>query len=84
MAVSEELLSILRCPESGQTLRRASDGELDVLRSRIDAGEIVRRSGQPLSTAFDGALIREDGRLVFAVWGGIPDLILEDALVLRD
>ena len=84
MALSEELLSILRCPESGQTLRSATHDELDQLRVRVDAGEIVRRSGQPLPTAFDGALIREDGRLVFAVWDGIPDLILEDALVLRD
>lgn len=61
----ETLLALLRCPLSGQPLRLASDEET--------------RSFPALKPG-QGAVIRQDGQVVYRVENGIPVLIPEEAI----
>jgi uncharacterized protein YbaR (Trm112 family) len=65
MTIDDELLAVLRCPESGQELRVATPDELAAL---------------ALEPPPDGALVREDGRVFYPVEDGFPILLLDRAI----
>ena len=81
MGLSDALIEILRCPESGQRLRLADASELARITAQLDEGALVVASGAPLPGVLDGALIREDGRVIYPIVDGIPELIAGGALV---
>jgi uncharacterized protein YbaR (Trm112 family) len=64
-----ELADLLRCPVSGQRLRIADPQEVAPIAERV-------------SPDVAGFLIREDGRAVFPVKDGIPDLLPESLIPL--
>jgi uncharacterized protein YbaR (Trm112 family) len=65
--IDPELLALLRCPETGLTVREMNPDELAALNARIP---IPIRAG----------LIREDNALVFPVVEGIPVMLLEESI----
>ena len=82
MPLPPDLLEILRCPETGQRLRIATDEELTRLRAALKDGSAQSRSGQLPEDTISAALIREDGTAMFPIVRGIPNLIIEDSLVI--
>lgn len=62
-----DLLRILRCPESGQTLEVAS---ADVL-SRVNAGR---------AETIAAGLVRADGNLLYPIRDNLPVLLVEEAI----
>lgn len=62
-------------------MREASGEELAQILAQIASGGLTSRSGSlPAPEELDGALIRDDGRAVFPIIHGIPNLIADDAL----
>lgn len=82
MAVSQELLDILICPETKQTLTLASEAQLAALNERIRAGQVQRRGGDPVGDAITAALIREDGRVLYPIEDEIPVMLIEESIEL--
>ena len=81
-AIDEELLGMLRCPETLQLLRLASATELTELNNKISAGNIKNRGGQPVTEALDGGLIREDGQFLYPLRANLPVMLIEEAIPL--
>lgn len=82
MALDKELLEILCCPETRQPLRLAGSVELASLNEAIGRGKVKDPRGGVVREPVEEALVREDGGRAYAVRGGIPVLLLDEALLL--
>ena len=82
MAVDSELISILVCPETGQSVKLADAALLERLNGAVDAGELRNRGGSPVSKRLQEALVREDGRVLYPVEDGIPVMLTEESIEL--
>jgi uncharacterized protein YbaR (Trm112 family) len=78
--IDPELLQILRCPETQQTLTPAPAELIDAINRRIQAGQIVARHGRTVTESIDGGLLRQDGTLLYPVRDQIPILLIDEAL----
>jgi uncharacterized protein YbaR (Trm112 family) len=78
--VNAELLEILACPEDKSPVRLADAGLLEKLNDRVRAGSLVNRGGQPVTEPLAEALVRADGRYVYAVRDGIPIMLVEEGI----
>jgi uncharacterized protein YbaR (Trm112 family) len=80
--IADELLFLLRCPESKQRLSVASPEQLAALESARTAGALRDRAGNAVSEPVLAGLVRADGMLLFPIRDGIPVLLLDQALPL--
>lgn len=80
--MDDSLLTILCCPETRQPLRRAPAEVLAALNERIRAGGVLTRAGQPVTEPCEDGLLREDGRGLYPVRGGLPILLMAEAFSL--
>jgi len=77
-----DILDILRCPESGQTLRLAPPELIRNLEGRRAAGGIRDRAGKQIGEPFAAGLLREDGLVFYRVRDGIPILLIDESILL--
>ena len=84
MAVSQDLLDILVCPETKQPVSLAPPELLERLNRRIAAGELRNRGGEPVAKPVDEGLVREDGRVLYPVDDGIPVMLIEESIPIED
>jgi len=68
--IDRELLSILCCPATRQSLREATEAELRQVRGKA-------------SFDVDGALVREDATIAYVIRNGIPVLIPDQGIPLE-
>ena len=82
MAVAEDLLEILVCPETKQPLTRAQEDLLARLNREIEAGSLRNRGGEPVSKPIVEGLLREDGKVLYIVDDDIPVMLIEESIEL--
>ena len=82
MAVSQELLAILVCPETKQSVALAPTELVDTLNTRIQNGSLTNRAGEVVSAAMEAALIREDQRYCYPIRDDIPVMLIDEAIPL--
>ncbi|MEE2678237.1 MAG: hypothetical protein VX546_06620 [Myxococcota bacterium] len=80
--MSEELLDILVCPETKQSVSVASDDVLSKLADGIRSGSVRNRGGTQLESAPTEGLVREDGKILYPVDDGIPVMLIEESIEL--
>ena len=74
-----ELLSLLRCPETGGVLRTATSVELARINEAIHNSAIRNRSGEIVVEPLDDSLICDSAGLCYPVRDGLPILLVGEA-----
>ena len=82
MTIRGELLEILVCPETKQSVAPASDAVLTRLATEIEAGKLRNRGGQRVEKPIAEGLVREDGKILYPVEDGIPVMLIEESIEL--
>lgn len=82
MALDQELLKILVCPETHLPVSLASPELVEQLNARIVAGTIKNRHGALVADKVDGALVRSDGKVLYPVREDIPIMLVDEAIEL--
>ncbi len=80
MSIQKELLEILVCPETKQPVSLANSEVLNALNERIRGGEVRNRGGSAIGEEVEEGLVREDGRVLYLVDGGIPLMLIEESI----
>ena len=78
--INKDLLEILACPETRQSLREADKALVETLNGKIAAGELTSVGGEPVKEPLEEALVREDGKVAYPLRQGIPVLLSEEGL----
>ena len=78
--IDPELLRMLCCPETHQQVVLAESSLVQALNGRIAAGLVQNRSGGPVQEQLEGGLIREDGRFLYPIRHGIPEMLIQEAI----
>lgn len=84
MPINAELLKILVCPENKSRVRPLGIEELSELNKRIESGKIRSRSGVVINKPIEGALIREDGKVVYPIRESIPIMLIEEGYLVEN
>jgi uncharacterized protein YbaR (Trm112 family) len=74
-----ELLSLLRCPETGGVLRSATSVELERINGAIRNSAIRNRSGEIVFEPVDDSLICDSAGLCYPVRDGLPIMLVGEA-----
>lgn len=81
--ISKELLDLLVCPESRMPLKLADEELLARLNQAIAAGKVKNRSGQQVTESLAGALVRQDGNVLYPIIDDIPIMLVDEAIPLE-
>ena len=80
--IADELLALLRCPESLQPLTIAPPELVAQLEAERVAGRLHDRAGKLVAEPIEGGLMRDDATLFFPIRAGIPVLIAAEAVTI--
>ena len=80
--IDSELLKIMCCPETHQTIAFAEPSLIEKLNLQIDAGQLKNRAGQPIKEKIDGGLVREDRKFAYPIRENIPVMLIDEAIPL--
>ncbi len=81
--MTAELLQILRCPETRQTLALAEPALVERLNTQAAAGQLRNAAGQAVTVRLDGGLVRADGKALYPVRNNVPMLLVDEAITLE-
>lgn len=82
MPIDNELLEILACPESQQTVKLASGQILQQLNAEIAAGRLRNRGGDVVDKKIEEGLVREDGKILYIIEDSIPIMLIDQSIKL--
>jgi uncharacterized protein YbaR (Trm112 family) len=82
MTISKELLEILACPETKQSLTFAESALLERLNNRIRQGQLTNRRGTSITEPLDSGLVRQDGQYLYPIRDDIPIMLIDEAIPL--
>ena len=77
-----QLLDILVCPETKQSLVQADAETLDRVNAAISKGSLRSRDGSAVSGTLTEALVREDRSLLYPVRDDIPIMLVDESIEL--
>jgi len=82
--IAKDLLDILCCPETHQTLAVAEPALIEQLNQKIAAGQLRDRAGQSVHEKLDSGLVREDRKFLYPVRQDIPVMLIDDAIPIAE
>jgi uncharacterized protein YbaR (Trm112 family) len=81
--LNPELLEILVCPETKQTLKLADAGTLERVNQAVATGGLKNQGGNRVKDRIEEGLVREDGNVLYPVKDDIPVMLLDEAIRLE-
>lgn len=82
--IHDELLAILACPETKQPLALADDALVEKLNAAIAGGALQDVGGGAVTEPVEGALLREDGEVLYLVRHKIPICMVDNGVRTAD
>ena len=83
MTISQNFISILRCPTTGSPLVVADDRLLTKVNDRIRAGQLKNQIGEIVDDEVEAGLVNEKGDTLYYLRNNIPTLIADNAIPLK-
>jgi uncharacterized protein YbaR (Trm112 family) len=80
--LNPELLAVLRCPETRQTLHLAEEAQLRELNARVAQGTLHNQAGRAVTRPLDAGLVRADAAICYPIFQGLPILLVEEGIAL--
>ena len=80
--VNPELMEILVCPETKQSLVVADEETLKRVNQAVEEGYLRNQGGDRVKDRIEEGLIREDGKVLYPVQDDIPVMLLDEAILL--
>jgi uncharacterized protein YbaR (Trm112 family) len=84
MAINQQLLEILACPETKTPVSLADDALIAILNAAIAAGTLKNRAGEKVAEKIDGGLIREDHKYLYPIRDDIPIMLIDEGIPLEN
>jgi uncharacterized protein YbaR (Trm112 family) len=81
--IDSELLKIMCCPESHQTLAAAEPAVVEKINQQIATGQLQNRAGRTVGEKIDGGLIRADKKFLYPIRHEIPIMLIDEAIPLE-
>ena len=78
--IDKDLLEILACPKTHQSLAEADAALLARVNAAIRAGKMANVGGKAVSEPIEAGLVRADGQIVYPIQNGIPILLIDEGL----
>ena len=78
--MDSRLLEILCCPITRRPLVRMDEAVLAAINAAITDGKVCNHGGESLTQVLAGALVTDDGDLVYPVRDDIPVLLEEECI----
>jgi len=79
--IRPELLELLRCPETHQTLSLAPPELIGRVNSQIATQTLRNRAGKLLEEPLEGGLLREDGAVLYPIRGKLPIMLIDEGVL---
>ena len=81
--VDKDLLAILCCPETKQTVTLADDQLIQKVNGAIERGTLKNKAQKPVTEKLDGGLIRSDNKILYPVREDIPVMLIDEGIPLE-
>ena len=80
--IDSQLLELIVCPDNKNRLSLAPNETVAKINDLITIASLCFVSGELVTEHFDQLLIRTDGQVGYAVFQGIPNLLIEEGIQL--
>ncbi len=81
--IRQELLDLLRCPQTKRRLQLADESLVARINQGIAAGTIKNRVDETLGTLLSGGLLPEGGNLLYQIVDDLPIMLVDEAVPLE-
>ena len=79
--IRDELLEILRCPETHQKLSLAPPELISRINAQITRHALRNRAGKIVEGPIEGGLLREDGTVLYPIRGKLPIMLIDEGVL---
>ena len=84
MAIDQQLLDILACPETKEPVSLADEVLIAKINAAIEAGTLQNRAGEAIKEKIDGGLVREDKKYLYPIRDDIPIMLIDEGIPLEN
>ena len=78
--MDKELLKLLRCPETRQSLEYVQELIIDAINVTIAQGTLKNRGGQAVQGPIAAGLLRDDRKFLYPVRHGVPIMLIDESI----